>query len=252
MTDLELLIDFHLNAGRQGPGSDADTLRALSFIDREPGRPLTVADIGCGSGAQTMALARNLEGHITAVDLFPAFLEKLKERAERLGLGGKISVLEGSMDDLPFGEEEFDIIWSEGAVYNMGFEAGISYWKRFLKTGGCIAVSELTWKTKIRPEEIDEYWRREYPEIDTASGKIRVLEENGFSPSGFFFLPESSWIDGYYGPMEGRFDDFLRRHGNSDAAQSLVENEREEIRLYRTYREYLSYGFYIAVKLPGA
>lgn len=250
MTEIELLIDFHVDAERQGPGSDADTLKALSFIDIDHNKPLKIADIGCGSGAQTMTLAQNLEGMITAVDLFPDFLVKLKERAKSLNLNQKIVTLEKSMESLHFDVEEYDILWSEGAIYNIGFESGIKNWKKFLKTGGFIVVSEITWRTSARPKEIEEHWNKEYPEIDTASGKIKILEENGFSPVGFFFLPQSSWIDNYYSPMEKRFDYFLRKHGNSNAAKSILEGEQEEIRLYQKYKDYLSYGFYIAKKLP--
>ena len=155
------------------------------------------------------------------------------------------------MDDLPFGKEEFDIIWSEGAIYIMGFEAGIKTWKDYIKPGGYLAVSEITWLTGSRPAEIEEHWNSEYPEIDTASGKIKLLEENGFSPAGYFTLPEESWIDTYYKPMEERFASFLEKHNNSEAAKSLVAGEKEEIKKYRTYKEYLSYGFYIAKKVPG-
>jgi len=153
------------------------------------------------------------------------------------------------MDDLPFGKGEFDIIWSEGAIYNIGFGSGIKKWKDFLKTGGYIAVSEITWKSSKRPKEIEDHWNKEYPEIDMASAKIKILEENGFSPVGFFFLPRSSWIDNYYDPMEKRFDSYLDRHGDSDIAKGIIDNEKQEILLYRKYNEYYSYGFYIARKI---
>ena len=249
MTELELLIDFHKDAKRQGPGSTRDTLKALSFIDIETNKSLKVADIGCGSGAQTLTLAQNIEGQITAVDLFPEFLTKLNIRAKKKGLENKIITLEKSMKDLPFDNEEFDIIWSEGAIYIMGFEAGIKSWQEYLKSGGYIAVSEITWLTNSRPKEIEEYWNNEYPEIDTASNKIKILEENNFSPVGYFILSEDSWMDSYYKPMEKRFDDFLRKHDNSKIAKSFVEAEKEEIRKYKKYKDYLSYGFYIAKKL---
>lgn len=248
MSELELLIDFHVNAVRQGPGSEEDTLKALSFIDIKHENTLKIADIGCGSGAQTMTLAQNLNGRITAVDLFSDFLTKLNERAEELKLNNRISTLEKSMEELPFGMEEYDILWSEGAIYNIGFESGVKNWKKFLKTNGYIAVSEITWKTNIRPEEIEEHWKNEYPEIDTASGKIKILEENGFTPVGFFFLPEKSWIESYYGPMEKRFPVFLQKHGNSPMAQQFVDGEKKEITLYKKYKDYFSYGFYIAKK----
>jgi len=37
------------------------------------------------------------------------------------------------MDDLPFQDEELDLIWSEGAIYNIGFERGLIEWRKFLK-----------------------------------------------------------------------------------------------------------------------
>jgi len=251
MTEIELLIDFHVDAKRQGPGSDEDTLKALSFIDINPEEFLKISDIGCGSGAQTLTLAQNINGSIDAVDLFPEFLIKLNERAKTLNFENKISTLEKSMEELPFGDEEYDILWSEGAIYNIGFESGLNNWKRFLKTNGYIVVSEITWKTKNRPKEIEEHWNNEYPEIDTVSGKMRIIEDNGFSPVGFFFLPEKSWIENYYSPMEKRFDAFLQKHGNSDVVKAIVEGEKQEIALYKKYKDYLSYGFYIAKKLSS-
>lgn len=249
MTEIELLIDFHKNAKRQGPGSNDDTLKALSFIAFKTGQPLKIADIGCGSGAQTITLAQNIEGHITAVDLFPEFLDKLNANSKELGLQNKITTLEKSMDDLPFANEEFDIIWSEGAIYNIGFETGVKKWKEYLKPGGYIALSEITWITNTRPNEIEEHWNKEYPQIDTASNKIKIIEENGYSPVGYFYLSVSSWIDNYYQPMEERFDDFLKRHNNSELAKSIVDGEKEEIRKYKKYKDFLSYGFYVAKKI---
>lgn len=248
MTEMELLVDFHKNAERQGPGSNADTLKALGFLDIDKSRPLRLADIGCGTGAQTIVLAQNLNAKITAVDLFPAFLGKLKAKAARLGLQDKITTLQKSMDNLPFGSEEFDIIWSEGAVYIIGFEEGVKKWKEYIKPGGYLVLSEITWITNSRPKEIEEHWNKEYPQIDTASSKIKVLEENGFSPVGYFYLPESSWINNYYQPIEDRIDAFLTKHNNSETARGMIEAEQDEISKYRTYKDFLSYGFYIARK----
>jgi SAM-dependent methyltransferase len=99
------------------------------------------------------------------------------------------------MDTLPFADEEFDVIWSEGAIYNMGFEAGVSAWRRFLKPGGKLIVSEITWLTAERPSALQSHWDAEYPEIDVASAKIGILERRGFTPEGYFYLPTSCWID---------------------------------------------------------
>lgn len=248
MTELELIIDLHKNSERQGPGSENDTLKALDFVNFPTNKNLKIADIGCGSGGQTITLANNLNGQIIAVDLFPEFLNELSEKSKQLGLTNKIVALEKSMDDLPFKKNEFDLIWSEGAIYNIGFENGLKTWKDHLKVGGYLAVSEITWITQSQPKEIEEFWKLEYPEIDTASNKIKQLENNGYTLVGYYFLSQDSWIETYYKPMQARFKSFLERNNNSELARKVVEDSQAEIDLYQRFKDYYSYGFYIARK----
>ena len=251
MTELEFMIDFHKDNKRQGPGSTEDTIKALKFMNLDEEKTYKIADIGCGTGAQTLTLAENITGEITAVDIFPQVLEKLNFNAKAQGLEDKINTHKESMDDLSFEKESFDILWSEGAIYIMGFEAGIKEWEKFLKPGGYIAISEITWLTKDRPKAIDSYWNEEYPEMGTASNKIKILEDYGFKPIGYFVLPESSWMDQYYIPMEKRFDEFLEKHNHSEIVKKMIDQQKEEIEMYHKYKEYLSYGFYLAKKLPN-
>lgn len=246
MSDFHLLIDLHKRADRQGPGGDAASQKALDLAGIDRTAPLKIADIGCGTGASTLFLARHLNARITAVDLIQDFLDVLEDRAETMGLSENITTLCGSMEDLPFREAEFDVIWSEGAIYNIGFEKGVKDWRRHLKVGGLLVVSEITWITGSRPVELQNYWLGEYPEIDVASSKIGVLEKNGYAPMGYFVLPEDCWRDNYYRPMQDRFRSFLHRHGNSEEARATVEAEMREIELYETYKTYYSYGVYVA------
>jgi SAM-dependent methyltransferase len=247
--DHQLLIDLHKNANRQGPGGDTESEKALSLAMIDRAAPLKIADIGCGTGASTLSLAGLSEAQITAVDFLQDFLEVLEYRAENMGLSDKVTTLCRSMDNLPFGDEEYDVIWSEGAIYNIGFEKGVRDWNRFLKTGGMMVVSEITWLTADRPSELQEYWENEYPEVDTASSKIAILEDNGYSPVAYFVLPEHCWLDNYYRPMQDGFEAFLKRNGNSERAQAIVNAEKKEIALYEKYKAHYSYGVYIARKL---
>lgn len=248
MDDFRLIIDLHKEGMRQGPGGDAQTELALELARLDRKAPVKLADIGCGTGASTLLLAKHLNAQITAVDFLPEFLEGLTVRSKQAGVADRISTLACSMDELPFADEELDIIWAEGAIYNIGFEKGVSEWRRFLKTGGVLVASEITWITDSRPSEIQEHWDAEYPEIDLASSKIKVLEKHGYSLIGYFVLPEECWLEEYYAPMENRFEEFLSRHGNSEEARAIVDTERKEIDLYRRYKAYYSYGVYIAQK----
>ena len=248
MTELQLIIDLNKNSERQGPGSEKETLKALELINLTTNERLNIADIGCGSGGQTITLAKSINGQITAVDLSPEFLNELTEKSQKLGLTNKIITLEKSMDDLPFNNEEFDMIWSEGAIYNIGFESGIKKWKDFLKVGGYLAVSELTWITNSRPKAVEDFWKQEYPEVDTAANKIKLLEDNGYTLEGYFYLTKDSWIENYYNPIKDRFYNFLERNNNSELAMKVVEEYKAEIDLYQKFNDYYSYGFYIARK----
>ncbi|MGM0403919.1 MAG: class I SAM-dependent methyltransferase [Thermodesulfobacteriota bacterium] len=249
MEEFQLLIDLHKGANRQGPGGDAETEKALDLAMIDRAAPLKIADIGCGTGASTLPLARLLNARITAVDFLQDFLDVLERKAEIEGVSDKITTLACSMDNLPFGDEEYDVVWSEGAIYNIGFEKGITDWNRYLKVGGRLVVSEITWITDSRPSEIQRHWESEYPEIDMASSKMKVLEKKGYSPIGYFVLPAHCWLDNYYRPMQERFRDFLDRNGNSEEARAIVEAENHEIQLYERYKAHYSYGVYIAEKL---
>ena len=238
MDDLQLLVDLHLPGPRQGPGSTDETKRALDIANIDRSRPLRVADIGCGTGAATKVLAQELDTQVFAVDLFPQFLQRINAE--------NVSPIAASMDALPFPEKSFDVIWSEGAIYNMGFANGLAYFKNFLKPGGIIAVSEITWTTDERPAEIQDFWHEAYPEIDTVTGKLDAVEKQGLEFIGHFILPKYCWMENYYEPLRSRYDDFLDAHNHSEAAQTLINADKEEAALYEKYHEYYSYGFYVS------
>lgn len=249
MTDLDLILDLHRGSARQGPGGHDETRLAMRLAGLEARRDLAIADIGCGNGAAARVLASDLDARVTAVDFLPDFLAELNAAAEAEGLSDRITTLEASMDVLPFADEQFDVFWSEGAIYNMGFRAGVEAWRRFLKPGGVLAVSDLTWLTHERPAELQAHWDAVYPEVDEASAKMAVLEQGGFAPIGYFALPQRCWLENYYRPMQARFEAFLERHGHSDAATSIVDAEKHEIDLYERFRAFVSYGFYMARRI---
>jgi len=248
MDDLQLLVDLHQDGVRQGPGGDRETRLAIELSGLRLGTNLQVADIGCGTGASTLVLADELDAHVTAVDFLPEFLSRLDDAARRTGVADRITTLRAAMQALPFAPATYDAIWSEGAIYNMGFAAGVEAWRQYLKPNGILAVSELTWLTDRRPDALHAHWTREYPEVDTAAGKLAVLERLGFSPIGYFALPEHCWLDNYYRPMQQRFASLLARYDHSRAAQAIVAAEEREIELYERYRAFVSYGFYVARK----
>lgn len=245
--DFNLICEYFSHLERQGPGSPEVTLKALSFVDNLHAGS-AIADIGCGTGGQTIVLAQHAPGVITGIDLFPQFIELFNRNARRLNLQEKMKGVVGSMDQLSFREGELDLIWSEGAIYNIGFERGLREWRRFLKTGGYIAVSEASWFTEERPAEIKEFWKDAYPEIDTIPNKVFQMQKAGFIPVATFILPETCWTENFYVLQEEVQKIFLKKHAGDKTAEAFIANERHEARLYAKYKPYYGYVFYIGKK----
>jgi len=245
--DFELICDYYAALDRQGPGSPETTIKALSFIDGLT-KKAQVVDVGCGTGGQTMVIANQTPGHITGIDLFPTFINIFNTNSRELSLSDRVNGIVGSMCNLPFQNEELDLIWSEGAIYNIGFEKGMNEWHKFLKAGGFIAVSEASWFTEERPDEIDQFWKDEYPGIDTISTKVTQMEKAGYVPIATFVLPENCWIEHFYAPQVSAQKLFLNKYAGNESAEELVENQRHEAELYYKYKDYYGYVFYIGKK----
>lgn len=246
--DFNLICEYFSNVERQGPGSPEVTIKALSFIDNLTNES-RIADIGCGTGGQTMVLAQHVAAHITGVDLFPLFVNLFNSNAEKQNLQNRVKGIVGSMDKLPFQKEELDLIWSEGAIYNIGFERGLNEWRKFLKTGGYVAVSEVSWFTEERPAEIDEFWQDAYPEIDTIPNKVAQMQKAGYVPVATFILPENCWIEHFYVPQVPAQEVFLKKHAGNKMAEEFIANQRHETQLYYKYKAYYGYVFYIGKKI---
>lgn len=246
--DFELINEYYSNLKRQGPGSPEMTIKALSFIDNLTQKS-KIADIGCGTGGQTMVLAENIMGDITGIDLSPDFINIFNDNARKRNLQDRVNGIVGSMDDLPFKNEEFGLIWSEGAIYNIGFERGLSEWHKYLKKGGFIAVTEASWFTEERPSEIEKFWADAYPGITTIPNCVCAMQKSGYIPVSVFILPEYCWTDNFYTPLISVQENFLKKYNGNKTVEKFVEMECHEAELYKKYKDYYGYVFYIGKKI---
>jgi SAM-dependent methyltransferase len=246
--DFSLICEYFSSTERQGPGSPESTLKALSFIDNLTPES-RIVDLGCGTGGQTMVLAQNAPGQITGIDLFPDFIRLFNRNAERLNLQHRVKGEIGSMDKLSFQEEELELIWSEGAIYNIGFIRGLTEWRKFLKTGGYIAVTDASWFTDERPEEIEKFWMDAYPEIDTIPNKAAQLQKAGYISVASFILPENCWIENYHVPQIAVQEAFLKKYAGNKMAEDFIGFQRYEAELYDKYKAFYGYVFYIGKKI---
>ena len=132
-----IFFEIHTDLPREGPGKDKYTRQAFEMLPRLD-RP-RIQDIGCGPGQQTMELARLSGGEVIALDMHQPYLEVLRAKISEAGLSERIKTVKGSMFDLQFQKESFDIIWAEGSIYIIGFKRGLREWRRLLKPYGFFA-----------------------------------------------------------------------------------------------------------------
>lgn len=232
---------------RGGPGSAEDTRKAFNLIPNPPEEPL-ILDIGCGPGPQTIELAKITNGKIIAIDNHQGFLDKLIQRVKKGGFSEKITVKNMSMLEMDFDDKTFDIIWSEGALYFMGFQNGLKKCRKLLKENGYLAVSEFVYLVPNPPKEVVEFSTNEFSEIRDIPGNIKLIENEGFRLLSHFTLPESDWLISYYAPMQKEILRMREKYKDNKDALATFDMLQYEINFYKKYSKYYGYEFFVMGK----
>lgn len=244
---------FDSSLSRLGPGTEASTLRALEIVMAgRPSRQQAVAsrwprvlDLGCGTGAQSLVLARQVGERILAVDNHQPYLDALRRRAEAAGVSGQIVALLGDMRTLDFGEGAFDLIWSEGAIYCMGFCEGLVKCRRWLAPGGFLALTEICWLQAEIPADCRSFLLDLYPPTKDMAGNLAAIRDRGYTVVECFVLPKSAWAEAYYRPIEARLKVLRRQYAGDLKRLGMIEMVQAEIDGYRKYSDYYGYVFFV-------
>jgi SAM-dependent methyltransferase len=239
-----LFFEMFTGLPRQGPGDAASTLRALSLVPGI-GPETRVLDVGCGTGLQTRVLACNSTARFVAVDNHPPYVQELNRQAHALGIGDRLEGRVADMRQLDFAPGSFDLIWAEGSIYVIGFEAGLREWRPLLVPGGHVAVTEACWTKPGAPPDCAAFWAQEYPSIRDAPALLAAAGECGYDTVGHFTLPPSSWWDDYYRPLQQNLTEFRSRHGGESDAQELADHVQREIDMWHACSDFYSYEFFV-------
>jgi SAM-dependent methyltransferase len=240
---MELMFSFYEHLHRKAPGSERSTRRALSLLGELP-PDAEIVDFGCGSGAASLVLAE-AGAKVTAVDIYQAFLDRLDALAAEAGLSGRIRTVRADMADPPFSDGSFDVVWSEGAIYLVGFEAGLERWRRLLRPGGRLAVTEAVWLCEDPSAEAAAFWEAGYPAITSIEENLKMLRSAGFEPVDHFVLPKEDWSD-YYEPLQKQLGLFRKEHSQNQDARSFVDELQREVDVWRDWGDSFGYVFCLA------
>lgn len=233
---------------RQGPGERASTLRALGMLPRLTANQ-RILDIGCGAGLQTLDLASSTEARIVALDVHPPFLAILDHNVRAKSLGDRVITQLGDMNDLPFGDQSFDVVWSEGAIFIMGFSKGLAAWRRLLVPGGYLVLSEFCWPRSDPPAEVREMFMDGDADVGSVDDRRRAIAQEGYRLLGDFELPAAAWWDSYYVPLAKALDRFRDAHAGDPEALDVAARSQREIDAYRRYPEHFGYVFFVMQKV---
>jgi len=218
LTEDEAFLTLYADLAREGPGASADLGWALSVA----GTPIDarICDAGCGSGADTLTLAKDRpQARIDAVDKTAQFVAAARKRVAPFG--SRVQVRQGDMADLT---GPYDLIWCAGAIYFIGISQALTAWRPALAPGGRVAFSEPCMLPRPSQAARD-FWSVEYPQITDMVGIRDRVAKAGFRVLGENLQIGAAW-ENYYLPMERRIAS-LRPGANATLGAALDKAEAE-------------------------
>ena len=110
-----------------------------------------VLDVGCGTGADTVALAERVgpSGRVVGMDHDAEMLERARQRAEAAGVAGRVEHLRGDALALPFRDGEFAATRSERLFQHLSApERALAEMARVTRPGGRVVVMDTDWGSR--------------------------------------------------------------------------------------------------------
>jgi SAM-dependent methyltransferase len=241
----EIFFEVYENLPRQGPGNRACAVRALGLC-RELSEFPAVLNLGCGVGGQTLLLAELTSGSIVAIDSHVPSIERLRTAIAERGLSRRVDATVGDMarPEQPLGS--FDLIWSEGALYNIGLPNALRICHGLLRPGGYLAFTDAVWRKGNPPPEVKTGFDLDYPTMGWLDDDVAAIQDCGFELVGHFTLPDEAWWDNFYTPMEARIAELCGKYADDVEALAILEQLAEEPEMHRRYSDFYAYEFFVA------
>ena len=171
-----------------------------------------ILDIGCGSGVSTMEFARLTDGEIIGLDIDDTALDRFKDKIQKAWLSHRVKAIKCSMFDMDFPDESFDIIWSEGSIYAIGFEKGLKEWRKLLKPNGFLVVHD---------------------QQGNIARKLEQIPDCGYHLLNYFTLSTETWWAEYFAPLEKRINEIKNKYSDDSEAMAALKDAQQELDIFR-------------------
>jgi demethylmenaquinone methyltransferase/2-methoxy-6-polyprenyl-1,4-benzoquinol methylase len=118
--------------------------KAIQIISRSYRNP-NILDVATGTGDLAIAAMTLKPSGITGIDISQNMLDIGKEKVLKRGFSGKIELIHGDSENIPFGDNIFDVVMVAFGVRNFSDPMkGLNEMKRVLRNEGMILVLEFS------------------------------------------------------------------------------------------------------------
>jgi ubiquinone/menaquinone biosynthesis C-methylase UbiE len=186
-----------------------------------------ILDVGCGTGVVTLELARLSNGRVVGIDTDQVALDTFNAKIEQASLLDRVKTLKCSMSDMRFPDGSFDIIWSEGAVFAIGFERALNEWRRFIRQEGYLVL---------------------HARLGNIEQRVAAIPTLGYRFIDKFLVPKEAWWDDYYAPLEKLIEGLRHKYRPDPAAQGILDKVQTEVDEFKSKPEHHGSVFYIMQK----
>lgn len=198
-----------------------------------------VLDVGCGTGATSAFLREKTEAEVTGIDLHPKMVERAKQRS--LESAKPFQVILGSAEQLPFGDDVFDLLLSESVTTFTDMAKSVPEYFRVLRPGGKLLAIEMTIEERLP--------RSDTEAIQSVYGVGRLLTEEDW---------KKVWEEAGFCSIEALKDsDFAQNKDIVELPSYQLAGELDEeafdvwlthLQMMQAYKNVLSYRIFRAVK----
>ncbi|PLS02768.1 class I SAM-dependent methyltransferase [Neobacillus cucumis] len=150
LTYFDFLAKFGVGGAHPGGIHLTQSILANEKINNQS----VILDAGCGTGQTAAYLYQQYGAKVFGLEINPIMVEKAKKRFQTLQL--PISLIQGSIEEIPFADETFDFILSESVLAFVNKPKALKEFYRVLKKGGRLLANEMTINRPISHQEAAE------------------------------------------------------------------------------------------------